>query len=132
MKTQNDPRTQLWIDLNTEISKWMDHRVKIILLGDWNSEALYMKTWMEKNGPTNTILNLHGYSYFLITYQRSKYCPIYGIYCIDPLAENLGWFLSFVILVGGHCALWIDLHASIIICFRQNDIISTMVRNLRL
>ena len=43
MQIQNDPRTQFWIDPNTEISKWINQEEKIILIGDWNSEALEVK-----------------------------------------------------------------------------------------
>ena len=34
MVIQNDPRTQFWIDLNTEIYKWIHQGEKIILMGD--------------------------------------------------------------------------------------------------
>ena len=44
MKTRNYPRTQLWIDLNTEISKWIHQGGKIILMGDLNSEELEVNT----------------------------------------------------------------------------------------
>ena len=47
MKIQNDPRTQFWIDLNTEILKWIHQGEQIILIGDWNSEASEVNTWME-------------------------------------------------------------------------------------
>ena len=60
MKIQNDPRTQFWIDLNSEISKWIYQVEKIILTGDWNNEALEVNTCMETHGLTNTIYNLHG------------------------------------------------------------------------
>ena len=39
MKIQNDPRTQFWIDLNKDISKWIHQGEQIILMGDWNSKA---------------------------------------------------------------------------------------------
>ena len=37
MKIKNDPRTQFWIDLNKEISKWIHQREQIIIIGDRNS-----------------------------------------------------------------------------------------------
>ena len=39
MIIQNDPKTQFWIDLNTDIYKWIHQGRKIILIGVWNSEA---------------------------------------------------------------------------------------------
>ena len=39
MKIQNDPKNQLWIDLNTQIEKCMDQGEQLILVGDWNSEV---------------------------------------------------------------------------------------------
>ena len=45
-------------------------RENIILMGDWNSEALKVNTHMYTQGLTNTICDLQGYSYPPITYQR--------------------------------------------------------------
>ena len=75
---------------------------QIILMGDWNSEASEVSTWMEAQGLTNRICNFHGYSNATIKYQQSKYFPIDSIYCSSTLAENWGGFLSFGILVGDH------------------------------
>ena len=47
MKIQNDPRNQLWIDLNTQIAKWMDQGEQLILIGGFNSEASEVNTRME-------------------------------------------------------------------------------------
>ena len=44
MKIQNDPRTQFWIDLNEDISKWIHQGEKIVIMGDWNSEASKVNT----------------------------------------------------------------------------------------
>ena len=60
MKIQNDPRNQFWIDLNTQIEKWMDQGEQLILVGDWNSEAPEVNTWMETKRLKNTICDLHG------------------------------------------------------------------------
>ena len=60
MKIQNDPRTQFWVDLNTEISKRIHQGEQIILMGDYNSEASEVNTWMETQGLTNKICNLNG------------------------------------------------------------------------
>ena len=95
MKIQNDPRIQFWIDLNKEISKWIHKGEQIILMGDWNSEALEVNTWMETQAITNTICKIHGYLNAPITYQQSKYCPIDSIYCLASLEANWGGFLSF-------------------------------------
>ena len=76
-------------------------------MGDWNSEASEVNTWMETYGLTNKICNLHGYLKSPITYQRSKYRSIDGIYCSASLAANRGEFLSFGRLVGGYQSLWI-------------------------
>ena len=62
-------------------------------MGDWNSEALEVNIWMETQGLTNKICNLHGCSDSTITYQRPKYCPINGIYCSAPLTEKPGRIL---------------------------------------
>ena len=70
MKIHNGPRTQFWIDLNIDISKLIHHGEQNILMGYWNSEASEVKIWMETQGLTNEIFNLHGYSDALITYQR--------------------------------------------------------------
>ena len=59
MKIQNYPRTQFWIDLNKEISKWIHEGEQIILMGVWNSEALGVNTWMETQELTNKICNLN-------------------------------------------------------------------------
>ena len=107
IKIKNYPRAQFWIYLNTNITKYMDHGEQLILMGDWNSRALEVNTWIETQGLTNTICDIHSYSDILITYQRSKECPINGIYCADSLSENRGGFLSFGILVGYHRDLWI-------------------------
>ena len=101
-------------------------------MGDWNSEALEVNIWMETQGITNTIYDLHGYSYALITYKQPKDCPIDNIYCSAHLAANWGGFLSFVRLVGYHRSLWIYINESILIGFRKHEIIPTMERNLRL
>ena len=37
MKIQNDPRTQFWINLDTEISKWVHQGEQIIIMGYCNS-----------------------------------------------------------------------------------------------
>ena len=39
IKIQNDPRTQLWIDLNTETLKCIHQGEHIIIMGEWSSEA---------------------------------------------------------------------------------------------
>ena len=69
MKLQNDPRTQFWIDINKEISKWIHQLEQIILMEDCNSEASEVNTWMETQVLTNKICNLHGHSNAPITYQ---------------------------------------------------------------
>ena len=61
MRIQNDPRTSFRIYIKTEISKWIHQGETIILMGDWNSEALEVNTWMGIQGLANTICNLHGY-----------------------------------------------------------------------
>ena len=61
MKIQNYSRTQFWIDLNKEISKWIHQGEQIILMGDCNIEASEVNKWMETQGLTNKICNLHGY-----------------------------------------------------------------------
>ena len=72
IKIRNDPRTQFWIVMNTEILKWIHQVEQIILVGDCNSEASEVKTWMETKGLTTIIFNLHRYSDDSITHQRSK------------------------------------------------------------
>ena len=67
MKIQNDPRTQFWMDINKEISKWIHQREQIILMGVCNSEALEVNTWMETKVLNYTICNLHDYSNSTIT-----------------------------------------------------------------
>ena len=62
MKIQTDPRTQFWIDLKKDISKWIHQGEKIIPIGDWDIETSEVNTCMEKQGPTNAIRNIHGYS----------------------------------------------------------------------
>ena len=54
-KIQNYPRTQFWIDINKEISKWTHKGEQIMLKGYWNSEISEESTWIEKQGLTNTI-----------------------------------------------------------------------------
>ena len=44
MIIQNDSKIQLWIDPNTEISKWIHQVEHIILMGEWNSEASEVNT----------------------------------------------------------------------------------------
>ena len=70
MKIQNDPRTQFWIYINKEISKWIHQGEQIILMGDCTSSESEVNTWMETQGLTNTICNLYGYSNAPITYQQ--------------------------------------------------------------
>ena len=70
MGIQNEPRNQFWIDINTEILKWIHQGEEIILIGEWNSEASEVNKWMETHGLTNTICNLHGYSDDTIKYQQ--------------------------------------------------------------
>ena len=55
MKIENGLRTQFWMDLNKDISKWIHQGEQIILLGDWNSEALEANTRIETQELTNTI-----------------------------------------------------------------------------
>ena len=38
MEIQNNPRTQFWIDLNTEIAKYINQGEHLLLMGDCNSE----------------------------------------------------------------------------------------------
>ena len=61
MNIQNDPRNQFLININREISKWTHQGEQIIFMGDWNSKALEVNTWMETQGLTNPICYLHGY-----------------------------------------------------------------------
>ena len=74
-------------------------------MGDWNSEALEVNTWMETQGLTNTICDLNRYSGDTIRNKKSKDFPIYGINCTAPLTVNRGRFPSFRRLVGDHWAL---------------------------
>ena len=46
LRYQNDPIIQIWVDINKEISTWIYQGEQIILVGDWNSEALEVITWM--------------------------------------------------------------------------------------
>ena len=117
MKIQNDPRNQLWIDLNTQIAKWVDQGEQLILVGDWNSEVSEGIKWMETQGLANTIYDLHRYSDITITYQWSKDCPIGSIYCTETLAANQGGLLFFGRLLGDHRALCIELHVIMILSF---------------
>ena len=105
MKIQNYPWTQSWIDLNTHIAKLMDQEEQHILMGDYNSEASEVNTWMETQGLTNTICDLNRYSGDPIRNKKSKDFPIYGINCTAPLTVNRGRFPSFRRLVGDHWAL---------------------------
>ena len=103
----------------------------MIIVGYCNSEVSEVSTWMEIQGTTNKICNLHGYSDAPITYQQSKESPINSIYCSAPLAENWGGeFLSFRRLVGCHWALWIEINENMVLCFQQHEIIPLMERNL--
>ena len=110
----------------------MDKGERLIIMGDWNSEFLELKTWMKTKGLTNTICDLHGYSDVPITYKKSKEYPINGIYCTYPLTGNQGGFLYFGRLVGDHQALWIELHEIMLLGFWQYDIIPPMAWKLRL
>ena len=47
MKIQIDPRTQFWMNLNTDISKWIHQGEQIIFMRGWNSESLEVNTGME-------------------------------------------------------------------------------------
>ena len=47
MKIQNNPRNLFWININTDIWKWIHQGEQIILLGEWNSEASEVNAWME-------------------------------------------------------------------------------------
>ena len=47
MKIQNDPSNQFWIDLNTEILKWIHQGEQIIIMGDWDIEVSEVNTWRE-------------------------------------------------------------------------------------
>ena len=89
-RIQNYPITKLCIDLNKDISRLIHQGEHIIFMGYWNSESPEVNTWMEKQGLTNTICNLHRYSKSPITHQRSKDCPINGIYRLASLTENRG------------------------------------------
>ena len=130
VKIKNDPRIQLWIDINTEVSKWIHQGEHNILMGGWNSKASEVNTWKGTQGIANLICNLQGFSDALITYQQSKYSPINGIYCSAPIAENRGEWLSFGRLVGYHRALWIDINENSLLGFRKHDIVPPMDRNL--
>ena len=99
-------------------------------MGDCTISESEVNTWMETQGLTNTICNLYGYSNAPITYQQSKYCPICGIYCPDSLAEKWGGFLSFVILVVYHQALWVEINKNRLLGFWQHSIIPPMAWNL--
>ena len=72
MEIQNDPRTQSWIDLNTDILKLIHQVELIILMGNWNSEASEVNKCMEIQQLANKICNLRRYSNDLITYQQLK------------------------------------------------------------
>ena len=84
----------------------------------------------EKQVLTNEIYNIHGYSDVLITYQQSKDWPIYGDHYTSILVENRGGFISFVILVGDHRALWIELHEIVLLGFWKHEIIPPTEQNL--
>ena len=118
------------IDLNTAILKWIHQGEQIILMGDCNSEVLEVNIWMETQGLTNKICNLHGYSDSLITHQQSKDWPINIIYCSAPLAANRGGLLTFRILVGDRQDLWMEINEDMILGLRKHDIIPPTARNL--
>ena len=65
-------------------------RGEIILIWDWNIEALEVNKCMVTKGLANKIYNIHGYLDAPITYQLSKDCPVDDIYCSDHLAANQG------------------------------------------
>ena len=125
MGIQNDPRNKIWIVISNDISKWTH-----ILMGDWNSEASEVNIWMETQGLTNTIFNLHRYFNYPIKYQRSKELPIDSIYWSASLVVKQGGFLSFEILVGDHQALWIEINENRLLGFFQHDIIHPKTFNL--
>ena len=52
-----------------------------------------------------------------------KTACIDGIYCSASLSENQRGFLSFVILVGDHQTLWIEINGNRLLGFRQHDMI---------
>ena len=130
MKIQNYPRNKFWIYLNEDISKWIHQWEKIILMGDWKSGVSEVNTWMESQGLTNKIWNLHGYSDSTIKYQQSKDFPINGIYWSASLMANRRGFLSFGGLVGYHQSLCIKINENRLLVFRQHDIIPPMAHNV--
>ena len=54
-------RNQLWTYLGTAISEWQSRDKKIILMGNFYSEAPGLDTWMTYHGLLNSIFELHGY-----------------------------------------------------------------------
>ena len=103
-----------------------------MIMGYWYSESQQINTWIETQGLTNTICDLHRYTDAPITYQQSKYCPINDTYCSARLAENQGSFLSLGIPVRDHRDLWNEINENMLLDFRQHDIIPPMARNLHL
>ena len=61
MKIENGLRTQFWMDLNKDISKWIHQGEQIILMDEWNIEASEVNTSIETQGLTNAIYNIHRY-----------------------------------------------------------------------
>ena len=126
------PSDWLWTDLGTEISEWEANDKQIILIGGCNSEASEVEILMSDHYLLNSICELYGYNEAPITYQRSKDCPIDGIYCSASVIAHYRGYPAFGKIVGDHRVLWINITQAALIRFHQHKIILPLARHIRL
>ena len=114
----DDPRKLFWYDLDLTLQQAHTSGHKIIMMGDFNSEAKEVREWMIQRGLVDGICELHGYDKAPATNQTSKDAPIDAIYVSPHLQGFKGGFLPFRSLGGTHRGLWLDIPNELLLGFK--------------
>ena len=128
----DDPRKLFWYDLDLTLQQAHTSGHKIIVMGDFNSEAKEVREWMIQRGLVDGICELHGYDKAPATNQTSKDAPIDAIYVSPHLQGFKGGFLPFRSLGGTHRGLWLDIPNELLLGFKPPSLPMATARRLQL
>ena len=101
------PRQLFGYDLSLFLSQLNDQGVKIVLMGDFNSDYPKLEHWMSVHGLFDVVKETHGPC--PITYNRSSRDPLDAIFASAHIVSRNNGFLSFGRLAGDHRGVWADI-----------------------
>ena len=128
----DNPRKLFWYDLADFLKQAHTSGHKVILMGDFNSEATDVTEWMTQHGLVDGICELHGYDTAPATNTTSKDAPIDAIYASPHLQGFKGGYLPFRSLGGTHRGLWLDIPNELLFGFNPPTPPMAQARRLQL